>query len=101
MSEGKIEVKVTRLVATVLKYPSFCCKTDALYNNMGKNLGPKLFFIFLFKTCTTTWCVFMTFQIGNGLPDLKLQPEILEAMRKAGFEVIEFKNGHRSGDLPW
>ena len=31
----------------------------------------------------------MSFQIGNGLPDLKLQPEMLEAMRKAGFEVIE------------
>jgi len=43
----------------------------------------------------------MSFQIGNGLPDLKLQPEMLEAMRKAGFEVVEFKNGHRCGDLPW
>ena len=44
---------------------------------------------------------FHPIQIGNGLPDLKLQPEILEAVRKAGFEVVEFKNGHRSGDLPW
>ena len=40
-------------------------------------------------------------QIGNAVADLRTEGVLLDAVRRAGLEVVEFKNAHYEGDLPW
>lgn len=40
-------------------------------------------------------------EIGNGVPDMRTQAVLLEAIRKSGLEIIEYKNAHCDGELPW
>lgn len=40
-------------------------------------------------------------EIGNGVPDMRTQTVLLEAIRKSGFEILEYKNAHCDGELPW
>jgi len=40
-------------------------------------------------------------EIGNGVPDMRTQAVLLEAIRKSGFEIVEYKNAHCNGELPW
>lgn len=40
-------------------------------------------------------------EIGNGIPDLRTQLVLLEAIRKSGLEIVEYKNAHCDGELPW
>lgn len=40
-------------------------------------------------------------QIGNAVADLRMEAVLLDAVRKAGLEIVEFKNAHYDGDLPW
>jgi len=38
---------------------------------------------------------------GNGIPDLKPISHVLDAMRKAGFEIVEDKDLSVEGHIPW
>ena len=40
-------------------------------------------------------------QIGNGIADMRTEAVILEAARESGLEIVEFRNAHYDGDLPW
>ena len=32
---------------------------------------------------------------------MRTQTVLLEAIRKSGFEILEYKNAHCDGELPW
>lgn len=44
-----------------------------------------------FSVDARVWCIFLTVQaeieLGNGLPDVRLTKQCLEALKQAGFEV--------------
>jgi len=40
-------------------------------------------------------------EVGNGLPELENPDVILDALKEAGFEIVEHKDLAETGDIPW
>ncbi len=40
-------------------------------------------------------------QVGDGLPELRSQMVVLDAMGRAGLEISDYEDLAKDGDLPW